>query len=163
MSGVSAARTCALLLALLWASAGRAAAQSPARRLQPELRVDVLGPTPTAAQAGVGVVAALGYYVRLGVIGSAGAALDAPSGASARADVIARFLLDPFHQSRWGISAGGGLSVRHDPGMGTRPRLALVLDVEPPGRGRWGTALQVGLGGGVRAGVGVRRRVEGRR
>ena len=50
--------------------------------------------------AGMGVLAGLG--------GSVDAGESEPVG---RLDVLARFLLDPFRQSRWGFSAGGGVSL----------------------------------------------------
>jgi hypothetical protein len=81
---------------------------------------------------------------------------DAPR-AAGRLDVLARFLLDPFRQSRWGFSAGAGVSLRADPGDRARPRLFAALDLEGR-RSRRGItpALQLGLGGGVRGGVGLR-------
>ena len=69
----------------------------------------------------------------------------------------ARFLLDPFRQSSWGFSAGGGISLLAREGDHVRPQLLVALDLEGP-RSRSGVSpsIQVGLGGGVRAGIGLR-------
>jgi hypothetical protein len=125
----------------------------------PEVRLDVIGAHPTSVQGAIGVEIPAGTYVRVGVLGGAGATIDGDGGsrAAGRVDVLARFLLDPFRQARWGFSAGGGVSLRADPGDRVRPRLLVALDLE----GRRTSAglspsLQVGLGGGVRGGVGLR-------
>lgn len=125
----------------------------------PEVRLDVLGGRTSSLQGAVGLQIPSGYYVRIGVLAGAGATLDgrdAPR-AAGRVDVLARFLLDPFRQSRWGFSAGAGVSLRADPGDRVRPQLLAALDVEGRRtRGGITPALQLGLGGGVRAGVGLR-------
>lgn len=144
-------------LALLGAPA---AARAQGRRIPvaPELRLDALGGRPASVQGGVGVEVPAGYYARVGMIAGLGSTFerDGASRAAGRVDVLARFLLDPFRQSAWGFSAGGGVSLRADPGERVRPRLLVALDLE--GRSRHGVtpALQLGLGGGVRGGVGLR-------
>lgn len=166
---IAAAVALAALVALAFPRAARA--QQPARRAAPraELRVDYLGPRPHAMQAGLGVNFAAGTYVRLELVGAGGASWhDRRSAASARADLIARFAFDPFRERRWGLSAGGGLSARYDGDAFDGPRpwralIALVLDLEGPRAGGFAPAFQLGLGGGVRAGVVVRRADPGRR
>jgi hypothetical protein len=124
-----------------------------------EVRLDVLEGRPSSVQGAVGLNIPAGYYVRVGVLAGAGATMesDATSRLAGRVDVLARFLIDPFRQSRWGFSAGAGVSLRADPGDRVRPRLLAALDLE--GR-RWQNgitpALQIGLGGGVRGGIGLR-------
>jgi hypothetical protein len=140
----------------------RAMAQGLEGHPQPEARVDVIAGAVSAVHAGVGVNIPAGYYARVGLVGAAGARLSGDAGASARVDAIARFLFDPFFEKRWGLSAGGGVSVRYDDDAGWRPFLAVVVDLEPPGRGPVIPALQVGVGGGVRVGVALRKR-DGRR
>ena len=158
--------TAALLLgglALLAASAS-AGAQAAGRRPspRPEVRLDYLGPRPHAMHGGLGVNVPAGTYLRLELVGAGGASWrDGRTATSARADAIARFALDPFRERRWGLSAGGGLSVRYDDDTFDRPRrwralIAVILDVEGPRAGGVAPALQLGLGGGVRAGVVVR-------
>jgi len=119
--------------------------------------------------AGLGVNLSAGTYVRLELVGAGGASWW-PNGrhASARADAIARFAFDPFRERRWGLSAGGGLSARYDGealdgGRRWRALIALVLDLEGPRAGGVAPAFQLGLGGGVRAGVVVRGADAGRR
>jgi hypothetical protein len=143
------------LLAVAPASGG-AQQRAP---VAPELRIDVIGARPTSVQGAIGVEVPAGTYMRIGVLGGAGVAIDGDesSRAAGRVDVLARFLLDPFRQARWGFSAGAGVSVRADPGEKVRPRLLAAIDLE----GRRTTAgvspfMQIGLGGGVRGGVGLR-------
>jgi hypothetical protein len=128
-------------------------------RIAPELRIDVIGAHPASVQGAVGVQIPAGTYMRVGVVGGAGATIDRDGGsrAAGRVDVLARFLLDPFRQQRWALSAGAGVSLRADPGDRVRPRLLAAIDLE----GRRTSAglspsLQIGLGGGVRGGVGLR-------
>jgi hypothetical protein len=161
------ALTALAALALPYAGhAQQATRRAPARA---EVRVDYLGPRPHAMQAGVGVNFAAGTYVRLELVGAGGASWhDNRSATSVRGDVIARFAFDPFRERRWGLSAGGGLSARYDGDAFDGPRrwralIALVLDLEGPRAGRVAPAFQLGLGGGVRAGVVVRWADAGRR
>ena len=149
------------LVALAWLTALPALASAQTRRIPivPEVRLDVLEGRPSSVQAAAGVEIPAGYYVRVGVLGGVGATVEsgATSRAAGRLDVLARFLIDPFRQSRWGFSAGAGVSLRADPGDRVRPRLLAALDLEGR-RGRNGISpsFQIGLGGGVRAGVGLR-------
>ena len=125
--------------------------------IAPEVRLD--GAHPTSVQGAIGVEIPAGTYVRVGVLGGAGATIesDGASRAAGRLDVLARFLVDPFRQSRWGFSAGAGVSLRADPGDRVRPRLLVALDLEGRrSRGGLSPSLQIGLGGGVRGGIGLR-------
>jgi hypothetical protein len=130
-----------------------------AQFLQPELRLDVLGPAPVSIEPGVGATAVLGNYVRIGVAAGYDVRGDASrAGRRWRGDVLARVTLDPFRQQRWALSIGGGLSYR-----GSSTYLAALLDLEgPEGRGLL-PAIQIGVSGGVRAGVILRRATRGRR
>jgi len=152
--------------AFAWALAASVVAAHVARaqgsvepRVEPEVRVDAVAiQSRVALQLGGGVQIPLGYYTRVGVIAAAGADLARfEQDASGRVDVIARFLFDPFRQSRWGVSAGGGVSVRGRTGEGLRPFIVAVVDVEGPRSSRgFSPAFQLGLGGGVRAGAALR-------
>lgn len=145
--------------ALLATVPALARAQRQRIPLAPEVRLDVLGGRPGSVQGAVGVVIPSGYYVRIGILAGAGTTIERgrASRAAGRVDVLARFLLDPFRQSRWGVSAGAGVSVRADPGDRARPHLLAALDVEGRRARRGFTpALQIGLGGGVRGGIGLR-------
>ena len=140
--------------ALMVCWAGSAAAQS----LQPELRVDAVGPSPHAIHAGAGMTGGAGTYTRWTV--AAGWGRRSTAGVSRdewRVDLLARVTLDPFRQQPWGLSFGGGLSVRE------RTYLAVIAEAEGPEVAGWLPALQLGVAGGFRAGVLVRRAVPGRR
>jgi hypothetical protein len=165
LTRVSVATRCVgAVVALIAAVTAPLDAQEVVRRPppRPEVRVDYLGSNPHAVHAGLGLNVPVGTYLRLGVIGAGGTAwVDGSAGASARGDVIGRFVVDPFREHRWGLSAGGGLSVRYDRReLDDRARwrllVAVVLDLEGPRLGSVAPALQLGLGGGLRAGLSLR-------
>lgn len=136
----------------------QASAQASAPRPRAEARVDYIGRNPDAVHAGFGLNVPLGTYVRIGIVGAGGPSWDdGRSGSSARADVIARFSFDPFRERRWGLSAGGGLSVRYDELSPSESRwralIAVVLDLEGAVIGSVTPAVQLGLGGGTRVGL----------
>jgi hypothetical protein len=143
---------------VLLARVGVAAAQLQDPPKYMEYRADVIAGRGAAAEGGLGAVVPLGVYVRLGLDAAAGATLrDGTARASGRVDAIGRFLLDPFRESPFGLSLGGGLSLPYTKGdTRTRPYLTAVIDVEGRQRGRFTPALQVGLGGGTRVGVVIR-------
>lgn len=125
---------------------------------QTEVRVDVLGPPPAAVQPALGYTMFAGYYARISAI--AGYALTPRRDLIAnrwRGDIIARFLLDPFRQQRWALSVGGGLSFRR------HTYLAAVLDLEGPEMRGFVPAFQLGLSGGTRGAVILRRAIPQRR
>jgi len=129
-----------------------------AQKVQQEGRVDLIGPAPYALHAGVGVVEALGTYVR--VSAGVGWGLRPPHAwgeGEWRGDLLARLTLDPFRQQRWGFSVGGGVTVRD------RAYLAALLDLEGPATRGIVPAVQLGVGGGLRAGLVIRRAMTGRR
>jgi hypothetical protein len=146
-------------IALLVAASPPVSAQQPRLAVVPELRIDVLGTDPTSVQGAVGVEIPSGYYVRIGLLVGGGATIesDGESRAAGRVDLLVRFLIDPFRQSRWGFSAGAGVSLRADPGEKARPQILAAVDLEGRrSRGGLSPSLQVGLGGGVRGGIGLR-------
>jgi hypothetical protein len=159
---VSWARASGSALAAIALLAGRPATMSAQTRripVAPEVRLDVLEGRPSSIQGAVGLEIPAGYYVRVGVLAGAGTTMepDASSRAAGRFDVLARFLIDPFRQSRWGFSAGAGVSLRADPGDRVRPRLLAALDLESrPWRNGVSPSVQIALGGGVRGGIGLR-------
>lgn len=127
-------------------------------RTQLELRADGLAGPPGALQFGAGANVPAGWYVRLGATLAAGPAWrDGRGVASARADVAARFLLDPFKEFPWSAYAGGGLTTRWNDPAGSRGYLLFLLGVEGPEHGGWRTAVEAALGGGARLGVVLRR------
>lgn len=129
-----------------------------AQTLQPELRLDVMGPRPYTVEPGIGLTAALGYYVRLGAVAGYALPVESSTRNRWRGDMIGRVTLDPFRQQRWALSLGGGLSFRR-----STTYLAAILDLEGPELRGLLPAFQIGVSGGVRAGVILRRAVRGRR
>ncbi|HET9010166.1 MAG TPA: hypothetical protein VFN38_00060 [Gemmatimonadaceae bacterium] len=159
----------ALGVAVLAAVPRPARAQLPETPgVMPELRGDVILGRAASVQLGAGVQVPAGYYVRVGVDGAVGMRVgDASVPAhevNGRLDVLVRFLLDPFRQTAYGLSLGGGMSLRAEPHDRARPVLLVAVDLE----GRRSTrglvpAVQVGLGGGTRIGVVLRRGAQGAR
>ena len=158
------------LVVAMTAAPHEVSAQGPETAgVMPELRADVIFGRQAAVQLGVGVQIPAGYYVRVGVDGAVGVRANATNFSTqhpldGRLDVLARFLLDPFRQTSYGLSIGGGMSLRAEQGDRVRPVLLVAVDVE----GRRSThglvpALQVGLGGGARIGVILRRGTAGAR
>ena len=136
------------------------AAQSIPRlpRVFAESRADAIVGKGTTAQVGVGPQIPLGYYVRLGLTGAFGITYrDGNTLTSARGDLMARYLLDPFRETPWALSLGGGVSVPYvDGDARTRPYVTIVVDVEGPRSNGVSPAFQLGLGGGARFGVAFR-------
>lgn len=123
-----------------------------------EWRAETVIGNGVQALGGFGVALPVGTYVRLAGIGSAGVRFTGETSLPmGRAEVMARFLLDPFRESRRGLSigAGGGLVL----GEG-RPRAVLLIALELEGERRasgWVPALQAGLGDGARIALVLRR------
>lgn len=156
---------------LVWAAYGSlavsaAGAQVAQQRIQSELRVDGIFASSGAVQAGYGVSIPAGIYLRTGVVGAIGASTH---GFESRADLLGRFSLDPFRQSKWAPYGGAGISGRFRPASagGSHAYLLVFLGLEGPmragSRAGWVPAFEVGLGGGARVGVILRRGVVGRR
>lgn len=157
----------AVLAALLvCAVSTTGAGQGRAQPVQHEVRLDGLFSGQTAVHAGYGVSVPAGLYVRGGLVLGAGVGRH---GIEGRSDLIGRFSFDPLRQSRWGPYGGAGLSGRFNSTADgdAKAYLLFFLGVEgplPAGRSRgWVPALEVGLGGGARLGVVLRRGVNSRR
>ena len=150
--------------ALAWP--GIARGQLPQLPVQIEGRLDGIFARTTGVEGGLGLTVPAGIYVRTGLVGAAGAGRH---GAEGRTDLVSRFSLDPFRQSRWAPYAGGGISGRYrfDRDGGSRAYLLIFLGVEGglPLRQTegWVPALELGLGGGARVAVILRRGISGRR
>jgi len=146
------AAACALVPNCL--SAQSPAVQPGASPITVEVRLDALFARVDAIHAGVGATVPLGNYVRAGIVGATGLSGD---GHSARIDVLARFHLDPFRESRWAPYAGGGLTTRFDRGRNAHTYLMLLAGIDGPAANGLGTSVEAALGGGGRVGIILRR------
>ncbi|MBC7842531.1 MAG: hypothetical protein H7099_09465 [Gemmatimonadaceae bacterium] len=126
--------------------------------LRPALRADAIIDRDPGAQFALGLAVASTYNVRLeldaGVGGVSRSAGWVPTG---RLDLLARWLSDPFRQSRWGISAGAGIGQRVESERTPATVAIVTLGIEGPSDGTWVPGVEIGLGGGLRAGVTFRR------
>jgi len=154
--------------ALIAASLARARAGAQANVpapfwIQPELRADLLAAHATSGQLGAALSIPLGLYVRGSLAAGAGTAWrDGRSTAAGRIDATARFLLDPFRERRWGPYGLAGGSVRYYADR-WRPYLLLGVGIEGPAHRRFVPAIELGLGGGARVGIAIRRAIPDRR
>ena len=145
----------------LWTSA-----QVPQQPLQAEGRIDGIFAHTSGVEAGVGVSIPTGIYVRTGWVAAAGVG---EHGAEGRTDLLSRFSLDPFRQSRWSLYGGGGISGRYRTSEdgGSRAYLLLFIGLEGPlplgETAGWVPAIELGLGGGARVGLILRRGINARR
>jgi hypothetical protein len=160
-----ARRIVGICLVLLF-GAIRVSAQIPRQPIQTEFRLDALVARTAGGEAAIGVSVPAGLYVRTGLVAGAGVGRH---GAEGRTDLFSRFSLDPFRQSRWAPYAGGGISGRYRDARdgGSRAYLLVFLGVEGPlPLGRTSgivPAFEIGLGGGARFSVILRRGINGRR
>jgi hypothetical protein len=138
------------------------AQRRPATEL--ELRADAIGARATTAHLGAGLSFPAGTYVR-GVLTVAGGAAwkASDSRSSARVDAGLRFLMDPFREQTWALYGTGGLSMLYDGFDRWRPLVLVAVGLEREGPGRWTHAIEVGLGGGARLGLVLRRASAGTR
>ncbi|MGH7650840.1 MAG: hypothetical protein ACREMS_03255 [Gemmatimonadaceae bacterium] len=164
---MSFARVCAcLVITAVGLSAARTSAQIPTQAVQSELRLDAIVARTSAVQAGYGISLPAGIYIRNGLVFGAGAG---ENGADARVDLISRFSLDPFRENRWAPYGGAGLSGRFRTAAdgGSRGYLLVFVGVEgglsAGARSGWVPAVELGLGGGARVGIILRRGIVGRR
>jgi hypothetical protein len=157
---------CALLTAVALVDPATASGQRAEQKVQAEARVDGIFSEQTAVHAGLGLSVPAGLYVRTGLVLGAGVGRH---GFDARTDLIGRFSFDPLRQSRWAPYAGAGVSARFNSTADgdAKGYLLFFLGMEGPvPRGRTGSvvpAFEVGLGGGARIGVILRRGIHARR
>jgi hypothetical protein len=156
----------ALPLALRLALPATVAAQTNQQHLQAEGRVDAIVAHSTGVEAGFGLSVPAGIYMRSGLVAGIGAGRH---GLEGRTDLMSRFSLDPFRQSNWAPYGGAGISGRYRSRLdgGSRAYLLVFLGVEGPlPLGQTSgivPAFEVGLGGGARFAVILRRGINARR
>jgi hypothetical protein len=158
--GARVSNCLSLCIAALIAAPVAALAQADSFKppVQFEARIDALGGPPAGAQLGIGANIAAATYFRIGADVAAGASSrDGSAVTSGRVDVVTRYLLDPFHEFKWGPYAGGGFTAQWDRSANWRGDLLLIIGVEGPVHAGWRTSVELGLGGGARLGVVLRR------
>lgn len=150
---------CAMLALPVLATAQRAPSSTRPSRLRPALRADAIVSRDAGVQLAAGIVAAAAYNLRVAIDGGVGAVQRRGGGvdAAARVDLLARWLSDPYRQSKRAVHAGGGIGVLFEQGMAPRPVAIVTLGVEGTSDGPWVPGVEVGLGGGVRIGFTLRR------
>jgi hypothetical protein len=155
-----------LTLPLTLAAPWPALSQSTQQPHQIEGRLDAIVAHTTGFEAGLGLTVPAGIYVRTGLVAGIGAGRH---GVEGRTDLVSRFSLDPFRQSRWAPYGGGGISGRYRSKLdgGSHAYLLVFLGVEGPlaaaNRSGIVPAFELGLGGGARLGVILRRGISARR
>jgi len=153
-------------LALSIVGPAAAFAQTPTQAFQSEVRVDGIVARSSGVEAAYGLSIPAGIYVRPGLVAGVGVGRH---GVESRADLISRFSLDPFRQSRWTPYLGAGLSGRFRPTAdgGAKAFLLVFTGIEGPlpgGRAAgWVPAVELGLGGGARVALVLRQGINGRR
>jgi phosphatidylglycerophosphate synthase len=165
-------RTLALVVTLILGIPATAPAQGfpggppagDARRYRVEARADAFMARHDAAHVGVGLATDVGTYFRLaGIVGIGAAAPGGDYDPSGRVELLGRFVLDPLRQARWGLYAGTGVMARYEPDPGVGGYLTLLVGAELPSDRPTVTAVELGIGGGVRVGIAVRQGRRGRR
>ena len=131
-----------------------------------EVRVDATSANVDRVEVGGGAAIPVGTYVRLALLVGGGVAQEhthagAVSDRAGRADVIARFHIDPFHQSSRGLYGGGGISYLTSEGRHGQAYLTLVAGMELRDRGHVAPAIEFALGGGLRLGIALRHAANG--
>jgi hypothetical protein len=145
---------------------GATLSQTPQQPLQVEGRIDAIVARTTGVEAGLGLSVPSGIYMRTGLVAGIGAGRH---GVEGRTDLISRFSLDPFRQSRWAPYAGAGVSGRYRTKLdgGSHAYLMIFLGAEGPlalgATSGIVPAFEVGLGGGARFAVILRRGINARR
>jgi hypothetical protein len=120
-----------------------------------ELGIQAVGTASDPALAVAGVYGGLRTSGRTRVSASLGAGISGGELAW-RGELLGHFLLSPEERRRAGVYFAGGIAVVE--GAVGRGYLVLTLGVEERPRSPAGWALEVGLGGGARVGLGYRWR-----
>jgi hypothetical protein len=155
-------RTAALVSLAVAMRVSSAGAQAAGPSLAPELRADAIVAQSTAWQLGGGAALQTGDYLWLGADVGLGVVTGRTLEPSASVDVTGRVHLDADGEAHWAPYLVGGLTYRADRGARGALYLLIALGVHAPARAGIVPAVEVGLGGGVRVGV-VLRRVSRRR
>ncbi len=149
---------------LLAATAGQASAQrssgpSFGGPVIVEARADLLAARNTTFQLGVAALWPVSPFLSVGAVGGAGVTRPAAGDerASGRAELVARFTPEPAPTARWrlyGQATAGVLAVRGSTG---RAMVSVSMGVEHVSVGAVRPAIELGLGGGLRVAITLRR------
>jgi hypothetical protein len=120
-----------------------------------EIGIQAIGTASDPALGVAGVYAGLRTSGRTRVSASLGAGISGGDLAG-RGELLAHFLLSPEERRRPGAYFAGGIAVVE--GAVSRGYLVLTIGVEERPRSSSGWALEAGIGGGVRVGLGYRWR-----
>jgi hypothetical protein len=166
---VNGLRAAGCLLALLLATEAQAQSGPPLPRLMNEGRADIRWSRSNAIELGWSLIIPASPYVRNALTAAGGYIWrDQLWMRESRYEATTRFLLDPFRQSRYGLSFGGGVGMTNSDGLfgppdalgvrhqRWRPFLLAFGDLELRKSAGLTPALQVGIGSGIRAGLVVR-------
>jgi len=148
----------AAAVAALAAAPAWAAAQQVESGFRPEWRGDLFFATATTMQAGGGGAWALDRDVRLVALGGIGTTVTSGAGRfSARVDLLAGYLLDPELVDAWSLYGRGGLSLRYEATPSWKGAVVALVGAEGPNWGSWRPFVELGYGGGLEIGFGLRR------
>lgn len=149
------------LAVLIATNAAWAAASAQAFRFVPtvqgEMRTELSVTGRSVAAVGAALNVPAGYYVRVGAGVAFGREIGANPRNAGRGEVTVRFLADPFAEWRWGPYAGAGVAMDWRDGQSGRAAVVLVAGTDLPTRARWQPAVEVGVGGGARVAIVLRR------
>ncbi len=124
--------------------------------VQPEVRTFASAATDWSAGAGIGFNVPAGYYVRIAPMLIAGRRLGESPQDFARVELVGRFSLDPFRQSRWGPWAGAGVAAEWERDAHGRALVVLALGTDFPGTSGWRPSVELAVGGGTRVSLGLK-------
>jgi hypothetical protein len=138
------------------------AQRQPPKPVSPaiEARVDAIISDVSAIHGAIGFTVPVGTYLRSGIDAGIGASSE---GISGRIDLVNRFHLDPFRESKWAPYGGGGLTARFDDNRREKIYLLIFAGIDGPVKRGLTTSFEAGLGGGGRVGLIIRRAAAERR
>ena len=145
------------VVALILLTARAASSQS---RSALEVRVDgIAASRVTTVHLGVGGTRLLSRNLELQFVIAGGTAFrdeSSDNAAAGRADLLARFAPLPADRQQWSAYVAGGLSALVERGTSGRAVLALLVGIEGGRARETRSFVELGVGGGVRLGAGVR-------